>query len=215
MIRFLPMAIAAALVSGCVPLETRTVELTPDFYDIHVTNAFLGTGPAAPILSRSPLLPDVERVFWEDSGGLEDRGALVGFATDLNKGADPFPRDIWRWSVYQAKILFDFGDLPDNAIVREAMLDFEDVFRPNIPIDEYPQREGVTNGCDLRVSEATEALVLDRTSGLGTDGLLPSRAARPDAFYGRGERNPLDITGTVFQWVEGNRDNNGLLVTPV
>ena len=212
MIRATFLILIVFLATACTPVERFSVTLNPSFYRLHDSGFTRATGPADLLLDRRGVGASPELMQWRTSTAGHGT-LLVGFSNDVVRGPDPAPNNLWTWRVWQAKAFFDMEALPEGAIVREATLVFN---APLVDTDyrTYPQREGATNGCGLRIGSAHEPLTTGDSSTFGPASALPYRPARPGFNWRAGQRS-VDITRTAFEWSAGIRPNNGLLFSPV
>lgn len=212
MIRPVILIFMGFLATACTPVERYSVTLNASFFQLHDSSFVRRTGPSDLLLDRRGAGTSPELMQWRTSTA-GDGTLLVGFSNDVVRGPDPLPNNLWTWRVWQAKAFFDIEALPDGAIVREAILVFN---APLVSTDirTYPQREGATNGCGLRIGSALESLGVAASSTFGPGSALPYRPTRP-GFNGRAGGRGVDITRTVFEWSTASRPNNGLLFSPV
>ena len=212
MTRAILLILIGFFAAACTPVERFSVTLNPSFFELHDSGFARNTGPSDLLLDRQGSAISPELTQWRASDRAED-AILVGFSNDILRRPDPFPNDRWTWRVWQAKAFFDLDLLPEGAILRKATLVFT---APQVStnITTYPQREGATNGCVLRIGAAVAPLSTGASSTSGPASALPYRPTRPE-FDVRAGAGRVDITRTAFEWRIGSRPNTGLLFSPV
>lgn len=168
LVRCTALVLAGLGLFSCVPLdrlammESRSFTLTPALEGIHQTTHSYQSG-VCPFVNRqggaSPALAE-----FESAGGADRRGMLMGFSANVIRGADPIPCDIWQFHMFQAKMLFDFSELPEGAIVQQADLEFS---RGGQLIPDFGS---FSTPCRYRVGTASGVSTADLSVARGPDG---------------------------------------------
>ena len=177
MFRSILMVFICFTAAACTPVERYSVTINPSFFTQHTSVNARSTGPSNLLLDNEGSGRSPELTQWRAASAAEN-AVLVGFSNDILRRPDPLPNNRWTWRVWQAKAFFDMGLLPDGAILQQATLVFAAPL-VSTNIRTYPQREGATNGCSLRIGSAIDPVSVGASSAVGPASTLPYRPTRP------------------------------------
>lgn len=189
-------------------LVEERVTLTPAFTGVHHTHEYYNTGSCDPFTLDRRGLGSPELAQWIGLGGADAVGLLTGYSNDFDRGADPFPCNLWNFHLFQAKLVFDLSTLPAGALVTDARL------RSTLTSRTTTARGFLNEGadCHFELGAADSATLGAYTRVSGRENAVAYRRTRPDAP--RPFRDDMDVTQTVFDWVTGRRENFGFVVSP-
>ncbi len=136
---------------------------------------------------------------WQRAGGAADGGMLVGYSSEISRGQDPFPCNLWKHNAFQGRTFFDLSGLPEGAIVRSARLGY--AMRPLTYTDHGP----ASTPCTYNSGTAAGLRTADFVHVRGPSEMIAARPTMPqNAMAGTGH----DVTRSVSRWVrEGTSDN--------